>query len=233
MYRSSTIDFYEELEGMDLVVVHEWNSPEVVQGIGRTRAASKRFRLLFHDTHHRSVTNPGEMEKYDLSEYDVVLAFGETIRDIYLERDWAARAWTWHEAADTRDFRPIRLEKEGDAVWIGNWGDGERTAELGMFLLEPVAELGLRGRAYGVRYPREAREALGRARIGYGGWLPNYRAPQAFARFRFTVHIPRRPHVLALPGIPTIRPFEAMACGIPLICSPWEDSENLFPARTT
>jgi len=31
-----------------------------------------------------------------------------------------------------------------------------------------------------------------------------------------------------LPGIPTIRPFEALACGIPLICSPWRDSENLF-----
>jgi spore maturation protein CgeB len=34
--------------------------------------------------------------------------------------------------------------------------------------------------------------------------------------------------VKALPGIPTIRPFEAMACGIPLICSPWDDCENLF-----
>jgi spore maturation protein CgeB len=38
--------------------------------------------------------------------------------------------------------------------------------------------------------------------------------------------------VEALPGIPTIRPFEAMACGIPLICAPWEDAEGLFrPGR--
>nr|WP_268894140.1 glycosyltransferase [Pseudoroseomonas coralli] len=35
-----------------------------------------------------------------------------------------------------------------------------------------------------------------------------------------------------LPGIPTIRVFEAMACGIPLVCSPWEDAEGLFrPGR--
>jgi spore maturation protein CgeB len=34
--------------------------------------------------------------------------------------------------------------------------------------------------------------------------------------------------VKALPGIPTIRPFEALACGIPLVCSPWEDTEGLF-----
>ena len=35
-----------------------------------------------------------------------------------------------------------------------------------------------------------------------------------------------------LPGIPTIRVFEALACGIPLVSAPWEDSENLFrPGR--
>jgi spore maturation protein CgeB len=42
------------------------------------------------------------------------------------------------------------------------------------------------------------------------------------------VHIPRRPYVRALPGIPTIRPFEALACGMPLVCSPWQDVEELF-----
>jgi spore maturation protein CgeB len=43
-----------------------------------------------------------------------------------------------------------------------------------------------------------------------------------------TVHIPRRPYVTALPGIPTIRVFEALACGIPLVSAPWEDAEGLF-----
>jgi spore maturation protein CgeB len=28
--------------------------------------------------------------------------------------------------------------------------------------------------------------------------------------------------------VPTIRVFEALACGIPLISAPWMDSENLF-----
>ncbi|HET7313647.1 MAG TPA: glycosyltransferase [Salinisphaera sp.] len=40
--------------------------------------------------------------------------------------------------------------------------------------------------------------------------------------------MPRRPYVNALPGIPTIRVFEALACGIPLICAPWDDAEGLF-----
>jgi spore maturation protein CgeB len=52
--------------------------------------------------------------------------------------------------------------------------------------------------------------------------------PQVFARFKLTVHVPRRPYTEALRGIPTIRVFEALACGIPMICSPWCDAEHLF-----
>ena len=75
---------------------------------------------------------------------------------------------------------------------------------------------------------RSALRELADAGIEYGGWLPNYRAPEVFSRYRVTVHIPRRPYVDALRGIPTIRPFEALACGIPLISAPWHDSEKLF-----
>jgi hypothetical protein len=38
-------------------------------------------------------------------------------------------------------------------VWVGNWGDEERTRELHEFLLQPVKALGLKARVYGVRYP--------------------------------------------------------------------------------
>jgi spore maturation protein CgeB len=45
-----------------------------------------------------------------------------------------------------------------------------------------------------------------------------------------TVHVPRRPYATALPGVPTIRIFEALSCGIPLVSAPWSDSEHLFNA---
>ena len=216
--------------GADLVLVHEWNDPELVTAVGRGRAAGG-YRLLFHDTHHRAVTRPAEMTRYDLSEYDGVLAFGAVIRDLYLERGWAERAWTWHEAADVRTFRPVPgVARRGDLVWVGNWGDGERTGELEELLLGPVRRQGLRATAYGVRYPDEARRALARAGIAYGGWRANHRVPAAFAAHAVTVHVPRRPYVEALPGIPTIRPFEALACGIPLVSARWDDVEGLFKA---
>jgi spore maturation protein CgeB len=201
----------------------------LVRRVGEHRARIGGYQLLFHDTHHRSATDPKSMGMYDLSHYDGVLAFGEVIREQYVTRGWTSQAWTWHEAADIRVFHPIKgLDGAGDLVWIGNWGDGERTAELFEFLVNPVKDLGLKGRVYGVRYPEQARAALSGAGIAYGGWLPNYEVPHIFARFKITVHVPRRPYVQALPGIPTIRPFEALACGIPLVCSPWDDSEGLF-----
>ena len=217
------------LSGADLVLVHEWNDPSLVQGVGEHRRLVGGYGLLFHDTHHRSVSAPAEMAAYDLRAYDGVLAFGEVVRQRYLDEGWASRVWTWHEAADVRVFHPVSgAPREGDLVWIGNWGDEERTAELEEFLIEPVEHLGLRARVHGVRYPREALGRLARARIIYGGWVPNHAVPGVFARFGATVHIPRRPYVRDLPGIPTIRVFEALACGIPLVCAPWEDAEGLF-----
>ncbi len=228
-YETERLDLDRALQNADLVVVHEWNDPDLVRKIGRHRAASGKYALLFHDTHHRSITRPDEIGAFELENFDGVLAFGETIRRVYLERRWGSRVWTWHEAADTRVFQPIGAEaQEGDVVWIGNWGDEERAAEIEEFLLAPVKDLGLRARVYGVRYPPAAREMLARNGIEYGGWTPNYCVPEILGRFRVTLHIPRRPYTEVLAGIPTIRVFEALACGIPLICSPWTDIEGLF-----
>jgi spore maturation protein CgeB len=187
----------------DVVVVHEWTEPALVERIGRARRSGANFTLLFHDTQR------------------------------YLQAGWGRSVFTWHEAADDVLFRPqTKIEKTGDLIWVGNWGDGERSAELMEFLVHPAHELGLRATVRGVRYPERALDALGAAGIAYGGWIANAEAPLAFANNKVTVHIPRRPYVENLPGIPTIRVFEALACGIPLICAPWHDAEGLFrPGR--
>lgn len=230
-YRPELLDVGPILDQADVVLVHEWNDPRLVRRIGRAKRSGSR--LFFHDTHHRAASRPAEMRGYDLSRYDGVLAFGRVIRDRYLEQGWANAAWTWHEAADTRRFHPLSPEEpRGDLVWIGNWGDDERTAELEEFLLGPARDLRLRPEIYGVRYPESALEALREAGATYHGWLANFDAPRVFARHRFTVHVPRGPYARALPGIPTIRVFEALACGLPLISAPWDDTEGLFaPGR--
>jgi spore maturation protein CgeB len=217
--------------GADLVIVHEWNDPELVAAVGRLRARGGHFTLLFHDTHHRAVSAPEEMRAFDLSSYDGVLAFGATLARVYEKWGWGGRVFVWHEAADTRRFHPPAQEGERQGlVWIGNWGDGERSAEIVEYLLEPARDAGLPLDIYGVRYPEEAQRTLKQFGTHYHGWLANAAAPDVFAKHVATVHVPRRFYTEVLPGIPTIRVFEALACGIPLVSAPWDDSEDLFRA---
>jgi spore maturation protein CgeB len=212
-----------------VVIVHEWTDPSLVAAIGRLRRAGGRFTLLFHDTHHRAVSDPDAIGAFDLSDYDAVLAFGAALAEVYEGWGWRGRVFVLHEAADITLFRPpaVPVQRDG-AVWIGNWGDGERAAELEMFLLRPARDAGIALDIHGVRYPPEALAMLASYGARYHGWLANIAAPATFARHAFTVHVPRRFYRHILPGIPTIRVFEALACGIPLICAPWDDTEGLF-----
>jgi spore maturation protein CgeB len=217
-----------ELSDADVVVVHEWTPTRLANAV---LALKKRYgyRVLFHDTHHRAYTRPNEIGLFNLQEFDGILAFGEGIRRIYAEVFRVRRAWTFHEAADSARFFHPGGGRENEVNWIGNWGDGERTRELQEFLIQPIAALHLeKATVYGVRYSEAAKSALQEAGIAYGGYLPNLEAPSVYSRSALTLHIPRRCYANGLSGIPTIRMFEAFACGVPLICSPWTDIEGLF-----
>jgi spore maturation protein CgeB len=242
-YRPGGPDLDRALANADVVLVHEWTDAALVSAIGAHHASHDHYRLLYHDTHHRSVSNRAGWEATDLGGYDAALVAGRSLADVYARRASIRRVYVWHEAADTRVFqrgaRGGLLEPRtgagpriADLVWVGNWGEDERAAELEEFLLAPVRDLGLEAAIYGVRYPTRALVAVERAGAEYRGYLPNHAMPAAFARARLTVHIPRRIYATALPGIPTIRPFEALACGIPLVSAPWDDVEHLFePGR--
>jgi spore maturation protein CgeB len=215
-----------------LVLVHEWNPPELVAAVGRAKRLG-HFTLLFHDTHHRAVSDPSALYRYDLSDYDGVLAFGAVLARIYEREGWGRRAFIWHEAADTRLFHPpvAPLPRDG-VVFIGNWGDDERSGELVEYLLRPTRDAGTSLTVHGVRYSPEALDALRAHGARYRGWVANCCAPSIFARSAATIHVPRRYYAETLPGIPTIRVFEALAAGVPLLCAPWQDSEGLFnPGR--
>ena len=159
----------------------------------RTARRAARYVLLFHDTHHRVGHRPGrDGRATTCAHYDGVLAFGDVIRDaLPRARLGGARVdvarGRRHAASSARV--PARA-REGDLVWIGNWGDDERTAELHEFLIEPVRALGLRGAG-----PRRALSGATRAQrsraagIEYGGWLPNYEVPRR--RSRASRHGPR------------------------------------------
>jgi len=217
------------LRSLDVIIFHEWNPPALAATLLQLRQ-ELGFRLLFHDTHHRASSSPDQIRTFGVHQFDGVLAFGEALSCIYRDVFGIRRVWTLHEAADVTVFHPFETEEENaDVIWIGNWGDNERSAEIREFFLAPAERL--RDRRFvihGVRYPDDALQALDHAGVVYAGYLPNLNAPAAYAAARLTVHIPRQQYTRAMTGIPTIRVFEALACGIPLISAPWDDTERLF-----
>jgi spore maturation protein CgeB len=221
------LDLDTRLDGADLVLVDGCDDPSLVARIGAHRATHGAYRLYFRDT-HRARTAPGEIDRLDLCDYDGVLANGEAIRQVYLERGWSGRVWTWHEAADTRVFRPLpETEPDADLVWIGDWRAGGRSGALRDFLLRPARTARLHGHVYGTGYPASTRLRIRLSGLRFCGPTAGRGAAEIFARHRLTVHLPQPAEAEAL-GVPGSYPFQALACGIPLISAPWADSEGLF-----
>jgi len=217
------------LREFDVVVLHEWNPPALAATLLELRD-DLGYRLMFHDTHHRASSSPEQIRLLGIDRFDGVVAFGEVLRKIYQNKFGIKRTWLLHEAADVQIFRPIQsVNKRQDVAWVGNWGDEERSKEIREFLLCAAARLPERKfTIYGVRYPDEALRELNWTGVRYGGYLPNLDAPRIYAESQLTVHVPRQQYAREMIGIPTIRVFEALACGIPLISAPWTDTENLF-----
>ena len=224
-----------ELAGVDAVLLEEWPAvehPSLTEVLIRLRPACG-YALLLRDAHSRVLTEPLPL-RGRLDRFDAVLVYGPSMADEYQRGLGVSGVHVLHEAADVALFRPHPHVPTGtwdDAVFIGNWGEGDRAAELRRFLLRPARRFGGRRRfaVHGVRYPPEALEALAAAGgVEYRGWLPNYLVPQAFARARVALHVIRRQYAEWLHGVPTIRVFEALACGLPLVSTRWRDTDGLF-----
>src|SRR4051794_5303328 len=87
----------EMLAEIDIVVVHEWNPPELAICLLEVRR-DLQFRLVFHDTHHRASSSPDQIRSSGIDRFDAVLAFGETLTSMYRDRFGIDRVWTLHEA---------------------------------------------------------------------------------------------------------------------------------------
>lgn len=221
------------LDGVDVLIIHEWNPPGLVRAAGLLAGQGGPL-ILFHDTHYRAVTEDELWETLGLPAYDAVLAFSPALPPVYRDRYGVERAVVFHEAADTHVFQPQPPPSDGplwDVVFVGNWGDDDRAATMRDYLFEAAAALPRhRFLLHGVRYTPQVLATLARSGIRYGDWIANTATPQLYAATRLAVHIPRQPYLDLLPGTPTIRVFEALACGAALVSLPWDDTDGLFSA---
>lgn len=232
-----------ELAETDVVIVHEWSEPDLVRAVAAMSQNGRRVRL-FHDTHYRAYSDPDLWHTLDLHRYDGILAYSPSLAELYTCEYGLdpAQVHIFHEAADVDWFKPLAAEDvlrdratipPADVVFIGNWGDDDRNEIMEDYFVAPAVALPqYRWSLYGARYPEAVLRMLHKdTPVAFQGWVPNYRTPHIYASAKLTLHLPRRQYLEVLPGTPTIRMFEALACGICLVSLPWQDTDRLFTAE--
>jgi spore maturation protein CgeB len=161
--------------------------------------------------------------------YDLYLSFsGGPILDVLQRRHGAPMAVPLYCSADPRRYAPEDVDPCFDLGYMGTYSD-DRQPALDLLLLEP-ARRWAQGRfaVAGPKYP------------GTIDWPPNVQRiehlePARHRRFyneqRYTLNITRA-DMIAAGWSPSVRLFEAAACGTPIISDDWDGLGTLFePGR--
>ncbi|GGH32580.1 glycosyl transferase [Alsobacter metallidurans] len=157
--------------------------------------------------------------------YGVYLSFtgGPTLRT--LERRWgspAARAL--YCSVDTDAYRPQDAEKRWDLSYLGTYSP-DRQPVLERLLIEPARRAPeLRFVVAGPQYPADIAWPANVERIEH---VPPADHPSFYAASRFTLNVTRADMVRAGHS-PSVRLFEAAACGTPIVSDRWEGLDDLF-----
>ena len=223
-------DLLAKLDSLDLVIVHESTSPQIIHWMGQLRKNHQNLRILFHDHDHKIFTEPNRILNLDLTYFDGILTSREETQQMYLNLGLTSRSWIWPEAICRDYFKPIPVEnKRGDLV---HTGIHTRTDyECSVFqehVLSPLRNLRLGIKLYGRFTPQYFSADDYRSQIYFRGLIPHQKIPLILAHAEATFFTPKTPPSRSTPTRPSMQLLEALACGVPLISTHWEDSESFF-----
>jgi spore maturation protein CgeB len=157
--------------------------------------------------------------------FDLYLSFtGGPVLEL-IERVYGSpRARTLHCSVDPEAHKPLGRNPAWSLGYLGTYCE-DRDPSLKRFLLDPALRLiDHRFVVAGARYPEKL------------AWPPNVERiehvpPDAHAAFycgqRYTLNVTRA-DMVAVGFSPSVRLFEAAACGVPIISDRWPGIEDLF-----
>ena len=233
------LEFYSDLAGLDrwrgeivtadAVMVGSY-VPDGVE-VGRRVQAWARGAVAFYDI-DTPVTlaklERGDFEYLDpevIAGYDVYFSFtgGPTLQRI--EQQYgspAARAL--YCSADADIYRPVDAPRRWDLSYLGTYSD-DRQPTLERLLLEPARRAPeLKFVVAGPQYPTAIDWPSNVERIEHVGPADH---PAFYAASRYTLNVTRQ-DMIAAGWSPSVRLFEAAACGAPVISDVWEGLDALF-----
>ena len=160
-----------------------------------------------------------------VSRFDLYLSFtgGPTLAR--LERELGAqRAVAFPCFVDPNAYRPLDVEERWATGYLGTYG-ADRQLALDRLLLEPARERPeLRFAVAGPQYPEEIEWPENVERIEH---LAPPEHPAFYAAQRLTVNVTRA-DMRRAGWSPSVRLFEAAACGVPVVSDWWEGLDAFF-----
>jgi spore maturation protein CgeB len=219
----------DAIEGADAVIVGSY-VPEGV-AVGRMVQAVTRGATAFYD-----IDTPVTLAKLERGDeeylspalipgYGVYLSFtgGPTLDR--LERQYGSpAARQLYCSVDPDAYRPMEVPPRWDLSYLGTYSP-DRQPVLERLLLEPARRApDLRFAVAGPQYPADIDWPANVERIDH---VPPADHPGFYAASRFTLNVTRADMIRAGYS-PSVRLFEAGACGVPIISDRWDGIETLL-----
>lgn len=233
------LDYYEDLDGLtrwlpqiavaDAVIVGSY-VPEGVE-VGRLVQRVAQGITAFYD-----IDTPVTLSKLARADfeylspdlipgYDLYLSFtgGPTlglIEQVYGSP--VARALYCSVDADA--YRPLDLPKLWDLSYLGTYS-ADRQPTLNRLLIEVAEEMPQH--AFAVAGPQYPDDIIWPANVERIEHLPPAEHARFYSASRFTLNVTRA-DMIAAGWSPSVRLFEAAACGTPIVSDRWSGIESLF-----
>jgi nucleoside-diphosphate-sugar epimerase/spore maturation protein CgeB len=222
-------EFTEQVANADAVILGSY-VPDGVE-VGDWVCATARGVKAFYD-----IDTPVTLAKLARADFeylapaliprfDLYLSFtgGPTLRRIE-EQHGARVARALYCSVDARAYCPVKVRERHALGYLGTYSD-DRQPTLERLLLEPARALPEeRFAVAGPQYPPRIRWPGNVERLEH---LPPPDHPAFYCAQRFTLNVTRA-DMVAVGHSPSVRLFEAAACGVPIISDWWEGLDEMF-----
>jgi len=161
--------------------------------------------------------------------FDVYFSFTSGPSLERLEREFGARkAVALHCMVDAELYRPAQVPIRYDLGYLGTYS-ADRQPALERLLIEPARQLPeCRFVVAGAQYPRDMEWP---ANVEHVEHVAPVDHRHFYGSMRFTLNVTRA-DMVAAGHSPSVRLFEAAACGTPLISDRWVGLDRFFPERS-
>jgi spore maturation protein CgeB len=218
-----------EVQGADLVVVGSYVPDGVAVAEWATQAAKGATAFYDLDT----PVTLAKLERGDdeylsralIPRFDLYLSFtgGPILRE--LEYELGARsAHAFHCLVDPEIYRPLGAEPRWDLGYLGTWSE-DRQPQVDALLMEPARRATeLRFVVAGPAYPPEIAWPRNVERREH---VPPSEHARFYAEQRLTLNVTRA-DMRRAGWSPSVRLFEAAACGVAVVSDRWAGLETIF-----